>query len=72
MHGERIRENTTGFAKMFFIIANLVLTIFYFVCFFKYKENIRSGESDLFDKWVRTFTGISFLVLGISILKYGS
>jgi len=57
---------------MFFIIANLVLTIFYFVCFVKYREDIYSGKSDLFDKWVRTFTGISFLILGVSILKYGS
>mmetsp|Transcript_34012 Transcript_34012/g.41940 ORF Transcript_34012/g.41940 Transcript_34012/m.41940 type:complete len:149 (-) Transcript_34012:910-1356(-) len=36
VHGEQIRENTTGFAKMFFIISNLLLTIFYFVCFAKY------------------------------------
>ena len=36
-HGEQIRENTTGFAKMFFIIANLLLAIFYFVCFGKCK-----------------------------------
>lgn len=57
---------------MFFIIANLVLTIFYFVCFVKYQDDIRAGESDMFDKWVRTFTGISFLILGVSILKYGS
>ena len=33
---------------------------------------IRAGETDHFDKWVRTFTGMSFLVLGVSILKYGS
>ena len=35
-------------------------------------DSIREAESLQFDKWVRTFTGISFLVLGISILKYGS
>lgn len=36
-------------------------------------KNIKTGEStDHFDQWVRTFTGISFLVLGVSILKYGS
>ena len=36
-HGDQIRENTTGFAKMFFIIANVLLFIFYIVCFAKCK-----------------------------------
>lgn len=36
-------------------------------------KSIKAGEStEHFDQWVRTFTGISFLVLGVSILKYGS
>jgi hypothetical protein len=35
-------------------------------------ESIQSGENDHFDKWVRTLTGISFLILGVSILKNGS
>ena len=36
-HGSQIRENTTGFAKMFFLISNILLFIFYIVCFAKCK-----------------------------------
>lgn len=36
-YGDQIRENTTGFAKMFFIISNILLFIFYCVCFAKCK-----------------------------------
>lgn len=57
---------------MFYIIANILLTIFYIVCFAKYYGSIQEGSSDHFDKWVRTLTGLSFLVLGVSILKNGS
>ena len=58
---------------MFFIISNVILFIFYIVCFAKYSDSISAGgTNDTFDKWVRTFTGISFLILGVSILKYGS
>ena len=91
VYGGQIRENTTGFAKMFFFIANVLLFIFYVACFAKCKflkdslpprkltvnllvdyDKISVGESEKFEKWVRTFTGMSFLVLGVSILKYGS
>ena len=40
--GDQIRENTTGFAKMFFIIANILLLIFYIVCFAKCKYLLSS------------------------------
>ena len=45
LQGTQIRENTTSFAKMFYIIANLLLVIFYIVCFAKCKytqQHIRS------------------------------
>ena len=38
LYGDQIRENTTGFSKMFFIIANIILFIFYIVCFAKCKS----------------------------------
>ena len=33
---------------------------------------IRGGKSAQFMEWVHTMTGASFLLLGVSILKYGS
>ena len=57
---------------MAFIIANILLFIFYIVCFSKHTSSITAGNNEQFDKWMRAFTGISFLVLGVSILKYGS
>ena len=57
---------------MAFTTANILLFIFYIVCFSKHTASITAGRNEQFDKWMRAFTGISFLVLGVSILKYGS
>jgi len=46
VHGEQIRENTSGFAKNFFISANILLVIFYVVCFAKCKSR-QNLEADL-------------------------